>query len=229
MSRLTVVGLDLGQAKDFTALAVVEATPTQREETVTDLDPEYHLPRDRIEIVEGLPLSLAVINIARLELGTSYPTIVERVGAAMRRNPGALLVLDHTGVGRPVVDLFDQAGLEPVAVTITGGEHAHGDGRVWSVPKRDLVGGLVAAFQADRLKIRAALPHAPTLTNELLNFRLKVSLTTGHDSYEAWRESVHDDLVLAVALANWAATMVYAGPREYTITVEDNYRIGTLL
>jgi hypothetical protein len=26
-----------------------------------------------------------------------------------------------------------------------------------------------------------------------------------HDSYNAWRESIHDDLVLAVALAAWYA------------------------
>jgi hypothetical protein len=31
--------------------------------------------------------------------------------------------------------------------------------------------------------------------------RAKINLQTGHDSYEAWRERDHDDLVLAVALA----------------------------
>jgi hypothetical protein len=30
-----------------------------------------------------------------------------------------------------------------------------------------------------------------------------VNVSTGHDSYEAWRESIHDDLVLAVSLACW--------------------------
>jgi hypothetical protein len=38
-----------------------------------------------------------------------------------------------------------------------------------------------------------------------LNFKLKINITTGHDSYEAWREGEHDDLVLAAALAVWAA------------------------
>jgi hypothetical protein len=33
----------------------------------------------------------------------------------------------------------------------------------------------------------------------------KVNLATGHDSYEAWREEAHDDLVLAVSLACWYA------------------------
>jgi hypothetical protein len=33
---------------------------------------------------------------------------------------------------------------------------------------------------------------------------MKISLTTGHDSYGAWREGTHDDLVLALACSLWA-------------------------
>ncbi len=43
-----------------------------------------------------------------------------------------------------------------------------------------------------------------TLVKELLNFRVKINISTAHDSYEAWREGDHDDLVLSVALACWA-------------------------
>ena len=38
---------------------------------------------------------------------------------------------------------------------------------------------------------------------ELAQFKVKINISTGHDSYEAWREGDHDDLVLAVALACW--------------------------
>jgi hypothetical protein len=58
-------------------------------------------------------------------------------------------------------------------------------------------------FQTSRLKIAAELPEAKTLINELLNFKVKINVKTAHDSYEAWREGVHDDLVLAVALSVW--------------------------
>ena len=40
---------------------------------------------------------------------------------------------------------------------------------------------------------------------ELYNFKLKVNVATTNISYEAWREGEHDDLVLAAALAVWAA------------------------
>jgi hypothetical protein len=58
-------------------------------------------------------------------------------------------------------------------------------------------------LQAGRLKIASALPEAATLTKELQDFQMKITLATGHDSYGAWREGAHDDLVLALACALW--------------------------
>jgi len=36
-----------------------------------------------------------------------------------------------------------------------------------------------------------------------MNFKIKIDHATSHDSYLAWRENVHDDLVLATSLALW--------------------------
>jgi hypothetical protein len=110
-------------------------------------------------------------------------------------------------VGAAVVDMLrGSAGLTFDAVTITGGDTQSKAGYGnYRVPKRDLVGGLQVLLQSGRLKIASSLEHAETLRAELLNFRVKINLATGHDSYEAWREGDHDDLVLAAALAVWAA------------------------
>ncbi len=71
------------------------------------------------------------------------------------------------------------------------------------VPKRELVRGLVTAFENGRLKIAKGLPLAGALIDELQAFR--VTLTAkGRDTYAA-RSGEHDDLVLAVALAVWAS------------------------
>ncbi len=43
-----------------------------------------------------------------------------------------------------------------------------------------------------------------TLIDELHAFRVTIS-DNGHDSYSAWRERDHDDLVLALCLAAWTA------------------------
>jgi hypothetical protein len=71
------------------------------------------------------------------------------------------------------------------------------------VPKRDLVTVTQVLLQNGRLRVAAGLPEAETLKRELLNFRVKIDPRTAHGSYEHWRESEHDDLVLAVSIAAW--------------------------
>jgi len=112
------------------------------------------------------------------------------------------LVIDKTGVGAPVADMLDHAGLWPYRITITGGNEVNRAGREISIPKRDLIGILQVLFQTGRLKIAEGIPEAQLLVNELLNFKVKISIS-GHDSYEAWREGIHDDMVLSLALALW--------------------------
>ena len=72
------------------------------------------------------------------------------------------------------------------------------------VPKRNLINRLQVLFARKELQIASRLREAETLARELLNMRMKVS-TAGHDRYAAGRESTHDDLVLALALACWRA------------------------
>ena len=96
-----------------------------------------------------------------------------------------------------------QAHLTPVAVTIHGGDQGSHEGNNYRVPKRDLVGTLQVLLQTGRLKIADALPRAAILVQELLNFKVTIDPRTAHDSYAAWREGQHDDLVLACALACW--------------------------
>jgi hypothetical protein len=188
-----LIGLDLGQSQDYTALCVLEATGGAFASPPT-FGPKYY----------------AVRHLQRWVLGTTYPAIVQDVAALLWRPPLAgtwvPLVVDATGVGRPVVDLFRASGLPAIAVTLTGGIQDNlGDGVNVTVPKRTVVSNLVACFQSGRLKIAQALDQAPVLINELANFKLKVNLETGNESYEAWREAIHDDLVLCVGIACWYA------------------------
>jgi len=187
------VGVDLGQARDYTAIAIVQRVTqrvlTDEEEVHTTI--QYHLR-----------------HLERVELGTRYPAIIARVLDLLSRSPlseESPLVVDRTGVGAAVVDMFTAAGADPQAITIHGGDTVVRERRHHRVPKRDLVGTLIAIHQSGRLQTAAGLTLFPTLVNELVNFQLKVNIATGHDSYEAWRASVHDDLVLAVAMAIWFA------------------------
>lgn len=208
---LHVAGLDLGQAHDFSALTVVEATGTTYTRAIDRVDGELGLPMTpELVTIEGAPCSFRVRHLERFELGTAYPAVVARVVEVVRRVPApALLAVDATGVGRPVVDLLEREGLAPVAITITGGDSVQGEGRSLRVPKRDLVGVLQVGLQNGRLLVAAGLPLASLLLQELLNFKVKIT-AAANDTYGAWREGQHDDLVLAVAVACWAADQAYA-------------------
>ncbi len=152
-----------------------------------------------------------VRHIQRWPLNTSYPAIVRGVGALMATPElrGQTLVADATGVGRPVIDLLYQVpdrAFTLVPVLIHGGDATTRDDRGYvHCPKRSLVSTVAVLLQAKRLKFAAGLPHVDTLTKELLSFQVKIDMTTAHDSYGAWREGQHDDLVLALALALWHA------------------------
>jgi hypothetical protein len=116
-----------------------------------------------------------------------------------------LLTVDATGVGPPVVDMFRAAGLDPIAVTITGGHAASLVARRrWNVPKRDLIAVVQILLQSGRLRFAARLPEAAVLRRELANFRVRIT-ESANDTYAAWRENEHDDTVLALALACWTA------------------------
>jgi hypothetical protein len=183
-----ILSVDLGQANDFTAISITERITAHH----SDAGDAGYLLR----------------YLHRPALGTSYPVIVGQVLSLLDRPPLSRhevpLVVDRTGVGAAVVDMFTAAGVRPRAITIHGGDGVTETDRFnLRVPKRDLAGTLVALFQTGRLLIAAGLELAPVLATELLNFKVKVNVATGHDTYEAWRESVHDDLVLSVAMACW--------------------------
>ncbi len=185
-----IVGADIGQAQDPTALAVVD-----------------------VDVVD----EVQVRHLEQLPLGTPYPQVVSRIVELVQALPDAPLVVDATGVGRPVVDQLRAAGLDPIAVTITAGKAVTFDGEAWRVPKRELVRTLVAAFEGGRLKVAAGLRHAKALTGELQAFQRKVT-GAGRTAYGA-TGGAHDDLVIAVALAVWWAahrgrTAGFVGPHR---------------
>jgi hypothetical protein len=156
-------------------------------------------------------------HLERLDRGTPYPRIVEHVAAIVRSPEIAdrsTLVVDATGVGRPVIDMLraEQFKARLVAVVITAGVDVSHEGIYWHAPKRDLVSAVQVLLQTERLKIAPALPAAELLARELESFEVRLS-PAGYDSYSA-RVGEHDDLVLSVALACWAGER-NLGPPEF--------------
>ena len=97
------------------------------------------------------------------------------------------LVVDGTGVGVPVVNMFQQRGRPLLPIVITGGDAISYIGGTVRVPKRDLVSVLQVLFHSKRLKIAAGVNERDTLLGELANFSAKIT-QHANDTYEAWRE-----------------------------------------
>lgn len=180
-----ISGLDLGQSLDHSAMVVLEQgtvpNPDRSGETLNRWD---------------------VRHIHRWQLGTPYPAVIAELQGwyALKPLRGTALVVDRTGVGRGICDMIATSGL-PADVrpySITFGSKP-GDG---TVPKADLVAAVQSALQQRRLRFAESMPLRAVLEKELETFRVKV---TGdrNETFAAWRESDHDDLVLALALALW--------------------------
>ncbi len=207
-----VIGIDIGQQVDPTAIAVAELSP----ET---------------------PPVFTIRFLERQPLRTSYPAVAARVAAVARAavrqvaKPAAALfsngyrvgteravtaslaiVTDITGVGRPVHELIEREitaahltsegadAVQLVPATFTHGDRltrAEGGGR--SVGKAFLVSRLQALLQTDRIKLPRTR-EAEVLARELADYEIRVS-EDANDRYGAFKVGSHDDLVTALGLA----------------------------
>jgi hypothetical protein len=140
-------------------------------------------------------------TIKRLPLGTDYNNVVAVV---MRRCPGGTeLVIDGSGVGRPVCDMFKYRGTVPWCVTATAGIEQTIDRpkRTASVPKLMLISRIQSLLFEGRLKVHADIAEAGAFLEELRDFRVEYS-ASGHMTYNA-KVGRHDDMVAAAAVAAW--------------------------
>ncbi len=186
-----IIGVSIGLAQDFTALAVLER--------FEELTGEAKNGRWLREVRYEAP------HLERLPLGTGYVEITERLKELIADLPshGRLrMLVDRTVCHRPPIDYMRKEGLTVVPVTVMQSGDVQGGGWFgWTVSKREMVSILQLAFLSDRLKIRD-MPEADELTEELQNFRYKAPSNVTIDM-EAWRETPGDDLVFAMMMPIW--------------------------
>jgi hypothetical protein len=191
-----VLGLDLGRAIDPSALAVLQWAR-----------PAPGGPRPVYEV----PL------LKRWSLGTPYRQIVAEVAHFLKAPPLCqfypVLALDATGVGAAVSEMcleqFRAEGVRAgfVEIVITAGGAVTQDLErpgSWHVAKRQLASVLQVLLGNRRLLIAEHLADAQALKQELADFSYKVTEAL-ELTWEALRAGAHDDLVLALAIASWAA------------------------
>lgn len=195
------IGVDVGQINDPTAICVTEITQIHTGQFRTP-------PRPGLSVDPVMASYFTVRQIQRLPLNTSYPIVAERL-ASMLCNPlfadrKVSLLIDVTGVGRPVYDDLQAAiKLRPEAkkailkpITFTHGEKYNRS-----------TGALAKAYLVSRLQslLQGGYVHAPdnpevrAMLEELRTYEITIS-QDGHDSYGA-QTGKHDDLATALGLS----------------------------
>lgn len=191
--RLFFISADLGQANDYTAISILERIIRGNGVLGYNRQGERMLYLRHIERVRGVEYPAIVDRLKQIYLS---PSLVDQTKA---------VVIDYTGLGRPVYDMMRQAGFYDSlnAISITGGQDTTKDGKHYNVPKRELVSQLQIELQNNRLKIARGIKEADSLVEELSNFQTAIS-ASGHDTYNG-ANGVHDDIVMSVAMGVWLA------------------------
>ena len=188
-----IISADLGQANDYTAISILERIITGNGVLGIDRRGERTINLRHIERMRGVEYPAIVDRMKQLYLS---PALIDQTKA---------VVIDYTGLGRPVYDMMKQAGFywSLNAISITGGNDTTAGDRSYNVPKRELVSSLQIELQCNRLKIAKGIKEADALIEELSNFQTAIS-ANGHDTYNG-ANGVHDDLVMSVAMGVWLA------------------------
>lgn len=186
-------GIDLGQAQDFTALVTTRQVPSPN-----PTPKRKHLYQ--------------VCFLKSWDLGTDYIQICNDCHDLYEKKPltKSHLAVDFTGVGRAVANQLRAAKVNARKrlILVTGGNDVKVDEDEpdeYHVPKRELVGTLVALAQSDLIKVS---PHCDPrllarIKKELQDFKTKLSRRSNAEQFGAWADGQHDDLVFALMMAVW--------------------------
>lgn len=184
------IGLEIGQSQRHSAICVTEL---QRRGPCRPLERHW-----------------VVRHLERLPAGTRYPEICKRlntIGHSADRQGGrsADLIVNVTGVGRPVVSLLKsqvRAVHRIIPVFFNQGDRRSEEGelrdRSVTLGKAYLVSALQTALQLGRLHLPRN-EHSEVLAQELMSYQIEVQ-PDANEKYGAFRVGTRDDLVTALGL-----------------------------
>ena len=186
-----LIAADLGQARDHTAIAVVEYALVPRHRR----DPVYytwlHDMKLRLRWLAEFPLDASYADLAPiLNRLLQHPEVEGR----------AQILLDATG-NRPFYDQLraHHRKLPIKGIQITSGTQVSQSGDLLNMPKQDLVLTLESLMRQGHLQFAAACPELDALVKQLHAFE-RIRLPSGRYAYTG-KSSGCDDLVMALAMA----------------------------
>jgi hypothetical protein len=190
---MIIISLDPAQLRDWSAVAVVDMhmVPEKR---------QFHYNLIAMNRKQGLP----------------YDQIVDWVAGVLKKpefmkGQPPEFVLDATGVGVAVNDMFRAKRIRARAVTITAGNTLNRQESTIHLGKARLIGTFLGAFDSGKVHVNPNMPIWPALEKEMLSFRAEMS-EQGHAKFEA-EQGEHDDMLFSLALAVWYGEEIKRGSK----------------
>lgn len=192
-----IIGVDLGKMNDFTAMAGVERL--QKYKAWPHEGEEYGESYYRLRFLERFPLNTDWVEQAYFAKAI-YDSVKEFWA---EKNITPDIIIDGTGVGAPMIDVFKRLIPWAKGCYFTSGYQVNLENGIYYVPKEHLVTNEQIIMQSRRIKFARNIPDQESLRTELLNFSYKINEETGYVSFEHGKNSQKDDQVIAIALALW--------------------------
>ena len=144
------------------------------------------------------------------------------------------LLIDGTGIGEAVYDIYSALGMSPVKIIFTSGETASiernrdtftNNSKLFNnisgykVPKVDLVSAAQVIFQQGRIRFAQDIDFRDECFQQLQAFVGKVNEKTHNVKYENLEDDIHDDFVTMILQACW-----YVMHMDSTLILEEDNR-----
>lgn len=145
---------------------------------------------------------------------TELPQYTKELMSSLDLSDRSALLIDMTGVGAAIYDMYDSFGLDPLGIVFSSGNASNihsgrksksifGTVTHISVPKPDLIASLKLSVEQGRLRMAKGLRYAEEAENQFRHFVGKFNETTKKVKMENDSPEVHDDFVVTEAMCAW--------------------------
>lgn len=150
-------------------------------------------------------------RVSYMELGEYTRELMQAIALGDK----CVSIIDGTGIGEAVYDIYTSVGLDPLKIIFTSGEtvsveqkrekpsQRFGTVSGYKVPKVDMVSAAQVVFQQGRIRFAEDIEYRDECFQQLQAFVGKVNEKTHNVKYENLTDEIHDDFVVNILMASW--------------------------
>lgn len=209
-----IVAQDPAQRVDNTCTSVYRVTPVQVQGSAQHRI-AYFLDKVFIELVQ-------------LRY-TELPYYIRELMDTFSLAGDCTFAIDGTGIGLPLFDMYEDAGLDPLKIIFTSGKSIStytgirpsgskfGMVQGYGVPKTDLKDALKLLMEQGTIRRAPNLAYKAQEEEQYRNFVGRFNENTKNMKYENSDDKIHDDIICADMMAAWIFQNMTRANRRTTI------------